>query len=85
MAGLRVPLADATPATLPSPAYGSRPSGWLGLLSYDSFIRYSKTGLSRAFSTHYRSLLPKGIGLEHVTIEVHKLDQLASDHTDVVR
>lgn len=36
-------------------------------------------------STHYRSLLPKGIGLEHVTIEVHKLEQLANDHTDVVR
>ena len=31
---------------------------------------------------HYRSLLPEGMGLDHVTIEVHRLDHSAFDSTE---
>jgi hypothetical protein len=43
------PLADATPAMLPSPAYGSRPEQLAGFSLQDSFIPDSKPVYPGAF------------------------------------
>ncbi|MBL7222092.1 MAG: hypothetical protein ISS69_18430 [Phycisphaerae bacterium] len=44
------PLTDATPATSPSPAYGSRPERLAGSSLQDSFIPYPKPVYPGAFS-----------------------------------